>query len=652
MKKVAILLLALMCVFTTRAMAGEPVVPPSGYEPETYSLYARQYDSTQGGWVEEYRQENVKVIFAGDDVYVSGLAYWFKQSYVKGHIDENNKVTFESGQWVGSDTDFGDEYLIGLRVPTSDGEDYELADFVMSYDEETRALTLDNEYIIGESASRDATDQLYDYMELVTLTPGALPLPDVATPPADAKVEGWYLKGMQDESRMVKAVNVAFSNQDIYLQGICDYLPTAWVKGTVTADGKVTFPSGQFYGQLEGYNLYFVGYNGSFIKDVVFSYDTSQGILSTEDFILVNTEPDQYAMVSYLMEVEITRNAPSTTEEVEVPQGLQTEEYVFTAMSNTMVEGDPKKGTQEHLEQEAYSAVVHVGIDGRYVYMQGLSRDCPSGWARGMLSADGKHVSFPASQYLGTSRSTFGDYDYYLTSADEDKRLVSVVFNYDDNTGTFTTDQDVYINGSAARLYYYYWFTDVRIEKKGDEAATPATPAIKAFGFYNVARPYVEVLIPCRDTAGNAISTDKLTYAFVVEKEGSTPQLLQFDPATYRDFTATTTEVPYNFTRQGHYDFYESASNADEKTILLHFSESELKTWKSLGVKSIYHGGGEARESGVAWFDVEGYFFMNGVASPSLLTPHSSQIFDLKGRRLCGKPHGVVIKEKRKILLK
>ena len=54
-------------------------------------------------------------------------------------------------------------------------------------------------------------------------------------------------------------VNVAIDGSDVYLKGFTHYLPEAWIKGTLSEDGKsITFPGDQYFGSYDDgpYALY------------------------------------------------------------------------------------------------------------------------------------------------------------------------------------------------------------------------------------------------------------------------------------------------------------------------------------------------------------------------------------------------------------
>ena len=90
-------------------------------------------------------------------------------------------------------------------------------------------------------------------------------------------------------------VNVAVDGTDVYFQGLSEYFPEAWVKGTL-ADGIVTFPASQYVGTTEDLDSYFF-YEGP----AAFTYDaqantytaegTIYGVLGNEYYDGVYTDP-------------------------------------------------------------------------------------------------------------------------------------------------------------------------------------------------------------------------------------------------------------------------------------------------------------------------------------------------------------------------
>ena len=321
------------------------VALPDGVEPEEYTLEAVGSDGEN-----TYSITGTKLVaFDGTDVYLQGLAYFFPEAYVKGTLTEDGHVLVPSGQYVGTDS-YGDEFLVALGV---DEDNYfiDAANIAFDYDAESGVLSLVEDTYYGESGSQDKGN-LYNYFYSAVYTPGAYVLPDVVELPEGAEVNTWYLSANDSEDAAVtREVGVAFVENDIYVQGLCEYLPEAWVKGTI--DGETaTFATGQFYGTYydtyydASYDLFFVGGSGEEVKDVVFTYDAVNGLLTTEDNIVLAGDQKANSYYDLYYNVEISRDRPDTFP-VEAPEGLETETYIFSANQIVANEGDGELATTE-----------------------------------------------------------------------------------------------------------------------------------------------------------------------------------------------------------------------------------------------------------------------------------------------------------------
>lgn len=102
--------------------------------------------------------------------------------------------------------------------------------------------------------------------------------PELVELPVGAVVETWYAKYTKTASsgttKESGTVNIAFVGGDVYVQGLIDDFPTAWVKGTVTGS-VVTFPAIQYVGDFSSYFIYAAGVNTvtSALVDFKMSYD-------------------------------------------------------------------------------------------------------------------------------------------------------------------------------------------------------------------------------------------------------------------------------------------------------------------------------------------------------------------------------------------
>ena len=93
--------------------AGELVTLPEGAVAETYyTASGKFYAGSSSGWSDATADmKSVQVAVVGSDIYVQGLAYYFKDGWIKGTV-EGTTATFASGQLIGSDSS-GDEFIVG-----------------------------------------------------------------------------------------------------------------------------------------------------------------------------------------------------------------------------------------------------------------------------------------------------------------------------------------------------------------------------------------------------------------------------------------------------------------------------------------------------------------------------------------------------------
>ena len=85
-----------------------------------------------------------------------------------------------------------------------------------------------------------------------------------------------------------KGINVAVDGNDVYFQGMSQYLPEAWVKGTKEGN-LVTFPAMQYMGDYGSNGSSFFFYNG----EATFTYDPDAGTYTAEGLVF-GVLADQY----------------------------------------------------------------------------------------------------------------------------------------------------------------------------------------------------------------------------------------------------------------------------------------------------------------------------------------------------------------------
>ena len=245
-----------------------------------------------------------EVAFDGNDVYFKGVAYWFPEGWIKGTI-ENGVAFFPSGQLIGEDS-YGPEYVTSI-----DGGPLQF-----TYDEENHVFTMISDYLLETSDPAYNGSNYYVYFNSMKIFKGEIVEPEPVELPDGLEAVTYVWAGndltfedtddneeTEDEpvyTEFTRFVNIAFDSNDVYVQGLCDEFPEAWVKGTL--DGNtVTFASGQFFGKDDswvswGYPAdyyYFVGYGANGIQDVTFTYDAENNHFTSEDWIVINGKAEE-----------------------------------------------------------------------------------------------------------------------------------------------------------------------------------------------------------------------------------------------------------------------------------------------------------------------------------------------------------------------
>ncbi len=121
---------------------GEPLTPPETAEQET-------------GWeiIASGNGRDITVAFDGNDFWMSGFSTYLPKSWVKGTID-GDKVTFESGQYLGQDSQFNHtDFFVAATIEQIEGE-YMLVradDIVFDYDKEAKTMSSKGTIVVNSN---------------------------------------------------------------------------------------------------------------------------------------------------------------------------------------------------------------------------------------------------------------------------------------------------------------------------------------------------------------------------------------------------------------------------------------------------------------------------------------------------------------------
>ena len=243
---------------------GEAVVtPPEGLVTDSYRLNAYIFDGSS--WVVVDRALQIGI--DGDDVYLQGFSVYLPEAWIKGTLNEDHTQVAFPVQYFGS--------LYGYDIyfyPASPVDsEYVSIDAVFNYDERSDVFVLDQEQVcyIFENAYADHVGWYYMYDSEMNITPDA----NTVIVPEGLETEPYMLTGVYmgyyedteewfEGDPLMGMAQVGIDGDDIYVQGLCSYLPKAWVKGHREGDGYV-FDNGQYFGPFvwggDIYPLYLMG---------------------------------------------------------------------------------------------------------------------------------------------------------------------------------------------------------------------------------------------------------------------------------------------------------------------------------------------------------------------------------------------------------
>ena len=325
------------------------VVLPEGVEAEAWTMEGF-YNTDEGGL--DVVQET-EVAIDGTDIYVKGLAYYFEDAWLKGTIDEDGIATFASGQFVGED-EYGKEYMIGYNGNT-------ICDIQFLYDAEAKKLAQLTPIIIENDGTKTEMNP-YGYWTNVIFYAGDPIVIDPVQAPEDLVTEAYIFKanmlvetGDEQEPYSEKGyettVQVGFDGDDLYIQGISEYLPEGWIKATKNAEGLYIIPAKQYIGffsyQDYPYDCYFAAINEETyeLDDVALSYDSNTKSFTTEQVIVVNGSKFQYNPYEEYYNVVITKDDSTAVADVNTADNSKS---IWHNLNGVRIEKPVRKGIYLH----------------------------------------------------------------------------------------------------------------------------------------------------------------------------------------------------------------------------------------------------------------------------------------------------------------
>ena len=255
----------------------QPVSPPDDLVTETYYLTTANNNGME--W-EPYEAE-VELGFDGDDVWLMGISMYLPEAWIHG-TREGNTITFPNSQLLGSYEAL--LYFKCAEINLVDGTTSQ-KDMVLTFDGEDTYTTFDYVFITTDK------ENLYfvNYYQGLTLSKV---LDEVVEVPEGLETAEYFYNftTSYDGSEEVEdqiIVNVGFDGDDVYIQGLWEVLPEAWVMGRMV-DGRLVIDLPQYLGDYEEeylgtYPIYLIGFDawtGVVQPQLTFDYDTTTGVFS------------------------------------------------------------------------------------------------------------------------------------------------------------------------------------------------------------------------------------------------------------------------------------------------------------------------------------------------------------------------------------
>lgn len=302
--------------YTGMMVTREPYTDDPRNRAEDWTMTGRNVNPNNEEQYEELN-ETVKVAIEGDSIFIQGLSAYDPTAWLAGTLNDSI-ATFAMNQPAGKYN--GKQlYFIGYA-----GED--AIDIQFTYFAELGWLVAKS-YILCVTADHNTYEMLTNIMlskqgdepqpeePLVELPAGATPIDYTFKATSILYNADGSLAGMQPVEMPVKVAFVG--SKEVYVQGLCDFMPEAWVKGEVDTD-EVTFARGQYMGR-GAYPIYFMGRIFNELSDVVFTLGNNRALRSGSYYVIINASKTEFMPYSVYAGVTMERNtsdidAPATAD--------------------------------------------------------------------------------------------------------------------------------------------------------------------------------------------------------------------------------------------------------------------------------------------------------------------------------------------------
>ena len=405
------------------------------YEPQAGALYAVFTDNRA-----VYFQD---LIYTLDD----------QDTWVKGTLSLDGKtISIPTGQCIYYDLENNYGLYLFIGDATADGDDYTMNTSINAITfavGEDGSLTLsgltENQMLCAFwtddqswSGYGDQNTVLTPYVEDLTLV----------TPPAGLETKDMpynctLTADFENFDSYSANIKMGFKGNDVYVQGLVNEFPEAWLKGSLDEEtSSISFPQ-QFVGLKDGEKYFAAGYENGHLAPFTINLDKATGAYYSGSYLILNPTPHTFVYDDmYGCIVGIYLGQLPTPQAL--PDGASLVDYPLLAFMS------------DGYDVNAVSGFVSVAFAGNDVYFSNLIDGVAGSAVKGTFNEDKTQLTIPYGQYLGQDQYGF---NLFLMGADDDGNPLDLVFDYDADANLFTCNDYVCasLNSSADVDFYYYY---------------------------------------------------------------------------------------------------------------------------------------------------------------------------------------------------
>lgn len=285
--------------------------------------------------------------------------------------------------------------------------------------------------------------------------------------------------------------------------------------------------------------------------------------------------------------------------------------------------------------------------------------DALDGWVVGTV--DGDKVTIASNQYLGHYRTTSNHGNNFHmfchvgqarleSGSDEWDVADQIELSYDAETRAITAKENDFISIDAKPdgVYYLTYFKTPSLTVFEDVAATPMDPQFLTYAdeFESSGSCNFGFMLPTYSNIGGSINPKKMYYNVFLDYD-TTPFVL--DPEDY-DVDEAVTDI-YYFADIKDHDGRQFAGYMDVWGNKVHIMRYGFQPSESVGVCTVYMGGGERRCSKILWYDVNtketSYKEIDvetGIDTTLDSSVSSVRYHDISGREVTPSTKGLIVK--------